>query len=222
MSRSPRVRLVHLLTEPDATRERRSIVSLAPLARLGIEMRTRRNAPYTEKPPARTCARPFAVTGTETALFPNEWQLGPGHYGCFLAHRDAVREDFDDDVDLFVICECDCILQESPESFVATLRDAHAFLEAGGADYLSLGNGWDADDEDGFVVVPAVFRTHCVVFPAATRARLLEAFAHTPWDTIDYWYNGVFADGTIAIARRARALQAEGMSLLEHVVRDGV
>jgi hypothetical protein len=212
---------VHLLTEPDAPRERRSVESVSALDELGVEYVPRVNAAFTGIPPRATCARPTAVTA-EFTYFPNEWQLGPGHYGCYQAHRDAVRRDFDPALDLLVVCECDCILQESAAAFVETLYAVDEFLDRNGVAYLSLGNGWHGPSSEEFALLGAVFRTHCIAFPKSTRHILLDAFATRPWDAIDYWYNETFAAERIAIACRPRARQAAGVSLLERVAKDGV
>jgi hypothetical protein len=216
-----RFTLVHLLTTPDAPRERRSVASVAPVATTGVRYVQHRNPPRTTTPPRDTCRRPDAVTSWEDASFPNDWQLGPGHFGCFLAHRRAVLAEFDDTLDLFVICECDCVLNGTAEELHALLVEARDHMARTGTLYLSLGIGWDGPTDERFAPVRRIFRTHCVVFAPAARAVLRQAFLWEPWDTIDYWYNEVFAGRPMAIATTPFAHQAAGLSLLERVEREG-
>lgn len=217
----PKTTLVHLLTTPDAPRERRSVADVAQVAEVGIDYVQHRNRPRTTTPPRDTCRRPDAVTSFEDASFPNDWQLGPGHFGCFLAHRRAVFAEFDESLDLFVICECDCVFDGSAEDFLDLLIEARDHMARTGTLYLSLGIGWDGPTDQRFEAVERIFRTHCVVFAPPARAVLRNAFLWEPWDTIDYWYNEVFAGLPMAIATRAFAHQAGGLSLLERVERSG-
>ena len=141
-----RITLVHLLTDPTALRERRSIAEVAAVADVGIDYVQHRNPPRTATPPRDTCRRPDAVTSWEDASFPNDWQLGPGHFGCFLAHRRAMFAEFDDTLDLFVVCECDCLFEGTAAEFLALLHEARDHMARTGTLYVSLGIGWKWPD----------------------------------------------------------------------------
>ncbi len=205
---------MHLLSRPEDERERRSQAALAPLEALGVELRTCANPPYEGRPPAEGCRRPEAVVDAG-GLVDGQRQLGPGHYGCFMAHRQAVEHYLTEDLDALVICECDCLPTLPPRAFYRALQEACAWAADSGVAYLSMGPGGAADRPEPFTLVPRIYQTHCVLFPGWIRPYLTLAFERHPWDTIDYWYNSVFWRHRCAVRARPAAVQAPGWSLLD-------
>lgn len=218
------IKLVHILTEIDTEREKESIKSLLPLGQLGINYIQQINKRYSgedwKKIPAATQS-PFT-------------NHGPGHYGAFQSFKKAILDNFSDDLDALVLCECDCVLVCTPEDFVQSLKKGLDFVEKKEAYYLSLGsryvNGhlqspyieFDQEDPD-FYITNKIILAHCVVIPRKSREIILEALEKVSWDSPDIWFNEAFWSSgysRFAIIKERLAVQHEGFSLIDNVWKE--
>lgn len=216
------VKVVHLFSEPGSEREVRSSGSLSSLSVCdGVRYVRVVNAPFRDPPPQGNCRRPDAVVN----YHPTSGDLlGPGHYGCFDAHRKAVAEEFTEDVDGLVICECDCLLNVSASGFLRILEEIHSIANDFELDCVSLGGMACARKDRSLSplvnLVDLFFQTHCMFFPARVRGRLQCLFNESPWDTIDWWYNAVLDRKGATVY--AVASQLGGPSLLNSGRKLGV
>lgn len=208
-----KIRIIHLLTNPETERERRSIAEVSALANFGFEYLPIVNAPYDgEIPPARECNdRGFDLT--------------PRHYGCYLAHKTALDQ-FTQELDALIVCECDCIFVEEPERISNRIERMVAACIEGNIEIATLGyrhNGKTLEKVgDNVIVISQLIETHCLIIPQHAKERI-KALFDLPWDAADYIYTvygydrsnlriGTFAD-------RAVAVQATGPSLIDHRVK---
>jgi hypothetical protein len=78
---------MHLVTDPENNpKEIRSVENIKDFCeKTGIKYEQRINKIWTETPPSENCARP-----TEVQDKPGYYKLAPGHYGCYLAHKNAL------------------------------------------------------------------------------------------------------------------------------------
>ncbi len=213
-------KLVHILTEVDTERETSSINSLSPLSELGINYIQQINSRY---------------TGEDWRLKPavsqSEWtNHGPGHYGAFQSFKKAMLDNFTDDIDALILCECDCVLECTPDFFVQKLEEGIDFCERKDIGYLSLGsrfvNGFlqspvieEEPENTNFYVTNKIILAHCVVLPQRSRDFILNALAKYSWDSPDIWFNEVFwREGVsrFAIIKDRLARQHEGFSLIDN------
>ena len=95
-------------------------------------------------------------------------------------------DNFSEDLDALVLCECDCVLECSPDHFMDLLKRGIEFCNSNNLQYLSLGsrfvNGFLQSPETGFdenypdfYVTNKVILAHCVVLPASARGTILKA-----------------------------------------------
>jgi len=221
---SMKVRLVHILTEPDTTREKESIASVSPLADYGIEYVQQVNVRYRgdqwrEVP---------ALSQTSST------NHGPGHYGAFLSFKKAIKENFTEDLDALLLCECDCVLTCTPSEFVEKLWAGIDFSSKNDICYLSLGsrfvNGvlqspenWTDSEFPDFYMTNKIILAHCVVLPKAYRSLVLKNLDEYSWDSPDLWFNESFWRSGLSkfgIIRERLARQHEGISLIDNIWKE--
>jgi hypothetical protein len=101
-----KIKLMHLVTEPNTNlKEIRSVESVKDFCdKTGIIYEQRINAIWKDLPPADTCARPQDIQDK-----PGYYKLAPGHYGCYLAHKNAILAEDNKEYDYVLIFEGDVI-----------------------------------------------------------------------------------------------------------------
>lgn len=219
-----KIKLVHILTEPDTKREAESIDSLSPLGQIGIDYIQQINQRYTGDAWKETPA---------ISQSPNT-NHGPGHYGAFQSFKKAILENFSPDIDALVLCECDCVLTCTAEQFYESLQRGIQFANQNQIYYLSLGsryvNGFlqspetDVDPEFlDFYITNKIILAHCVVLPQASRKTVLGNLERYSWDSPDLWFNESFWRSGISrfgIIKERLARQYEGVSLIDNVWKE--
>lgn len=219
-----KVNLVHILTEPETRRERESIASISALASDEINYIQQVNQRYKGELWKEV---PALSQSSNT-------NHGPGHYGAFQSFKKAIQENFTDDIDALVLCECDCVLTCSHDEFVSKLRMGISFAEQNDICYLSLGSryvndvlqspdkGGDPDFPD-FYFTNKIILAHCVVLPKMYREVLLMNLNTYSWDSPDLWFNESFwrsGFSNFGIIRERLARQHEGVSLIDNVWKE--
>ena len=206
----PKIKLTHLLTRPNDEREQASIKSLKPLASLGVDYIQHINKPetiYPDIPP---------ITNHEVKR--------PGYYGAYNAFRRAIEEEFTEDLDFFMICECDCILRVPPEHFVDALSQVCDVVDKENIRYFSFGATGEGEmvwSENLGELSEFSFETnkiilaHCILFPQASRKFLLKQYKELSWDSPDIWLNVAFKGQKMGILNNPLAEQHVGMSLID-------
>ncbi len=219
-----KIRLAHLLTDTEAEREKKSNESLSPLSGHGIEYIQHINQRYRGE--NHLYHKPV-YEGNHTA----------GHYGAFLSFRKAVTQGFTEDLDGFMICECDCVISCEPDRFADLAREAADVCRKNLINYVSFGspiaNGtlWspaiETDSRYGsFYLTDKIILTHCIFFPRHSREFLLYHLETMTWDALDIWLNYIFRSSTnpppkrFGILRHPIASQHEGTSLLDNVWKE--
>jgi hypothetical protein len=219
-----KIKLVHILTEPNTKREAESIDSLSPLGQMGIEYIQQINQRYVGDAWKEVPA---------ISQNPNT-NHGPGHYGAFQSFKKAIEENFSSEIDALVLCECDCVLTCSHEEFHESLQRGIQFAEQNQIPYLSLGSryvneflqspetGMDPEFPD-FYITNKIILAHCVVLPQLSRQTVLENLKTFSWDSPDLWFNESFWRSGLTrfgIIKERLARQYEGVSLIDNVWKE--
>ena len=219
-----RIKLVHILTETDTQREKASIASLSPLGSMGLEYIQQINERYRGEDWKKV-----------PALSQSEWtNHGPGHYGAFQSFKKAIKENFTEDLDALVLCECDCVLESNHSQFMEKLDRAIDFSAKHQLRYLSLGSRFvnhflqspisETDDEyPDFYITTKIILAHCVVLHKSGREFYLEALDKFSWDSPDIWFNEAnWLDNNyrFGIIQDRLAYQHEGHSLIDDCWKD--
>jgi hypothetical protein len=219
-----KIKLVHILTEVDTLREIASINSLSPLSEVGIDYIQQINVRYSGEDWKETPA----ITQNE---FTNH---GPGHYGAFQSFKKAMIENFSEDLDALVLCECDCVLSVGVDEFTVILKEGIEFCNNFSVDYLSLGSRYvngilqspvieEPNEYEKFYLTNKIILAHCIVLPARTREYILESLEKFSWDSPDIWFNEIFWNGNrnrFGIVKERLAYQHEGISLIDNYWKD--
>lgn len=219
-----KIKLVHILTEVDTPREIASINSLSPLSYNGINYIQQINVRYR----GEDWKTNSAITQSQ---FTNH---GPGHYGAFQSFKKAMIENFSEDLDALVLCECDCVLSVDSNEFASTLKEGIEFCKNYSIDYLSLGSRYvngilqspvieEINQYKKFYVTNKVILAHCIVLPARSREYVLESIEKFSWDSPDIWFNEIFWRGNknkFGIVKERLAYQHEGISLIDNYWKD--
>jgi hypothetical protein len=215
------IKLIHILTETSHEREKASMKSLSPLREMGIEYIPQVNERYVDD-------------AYKYHLPVYQGNHGPGHYGAFQSFRKAILENFTEDVDAFVLCECDCVLTVEHSEFLDLVKEANKICKENLINYVSFGNAYiggnlqspvfdDGDAYGNFYLTDKIIMTHCIMFPRHSREYLIKHFGKNTWDAVDIWLNYIFRSTTnpppkrFAILRKPVAMQYEGISLLDNV-----
>jgi hypothetical protein len=219
-----KIRLVHILTELDHTREIASVNSLSVLPSVGIEYIQQVNQRY---------------TGDDwklvKALSQNEHtRHGAGHYGAFQSFKKAILENFTPDLDALILCECDCVLEVSPEAFLINVKRGLEFCQTHQLNYFSLGGRFalghlqspiletDPRFED-FYVTNKIILAHCIVLTPIGREFYLNVLQGDSWDSPDLWFfeiNWKHGNDRFGISYERSAFQHEGLSLIDNCWKD--
>jgi hypothetical protein len=216
-----KIKLVHILTETSHEREIESMKSLAPLGEMGIEYIPQINERY-------------VGDAYKHHLPVYHGNHGPGHYGSFQSFKKAVLENFTEDVDAFVLCECDCVLKVDQSVFVDLVKEANKLCKENLINYVSFGSAYigetlqspvfdDSRQYGSFYLTDKIIMTHCIMFPRHSREYLINHLDRMTWDALDIWLNFIFRTATnpppkrFLILREPVAIQYEGISLLDNV-----
>jgi hypothetical protein len=179
-----KIKLVHLLSSPEDEREQKSIASLSRLQEFGVQYVQHINAIH------------------------NSPVLG-----CFLAHKRAIIEEFSDDLDFLLVCECDCVLRFRPEAFVRSLKYLGQTVVDNVVDVLCIGsNGFvDVVTVRGIHKCRLIAMTHCLLYPINKKDNIFNVLEKNPWMPYDAWLSAAFGENrSIAVTQKRLAIQSNG------------
>jgi len=219
-----KIKLVHLLLEDDLDqgRQTKSIESISQLEKLGVEYIQIWNKRWTETPPKETFTRP-----NQYDTIP----IVPAHYGNFRAFADAAIEHFTEDVDFFMICEGDAILEVDLKTALQRIDKASESIVKNDISYFSFGSRFllDSDElqsetlqriEDTHLV-NRIICAHMVMFPQRIRKYLIDKYKHATWDGADIFLNDIFfAKFNLGMFEKSTATQSSGVSAIESHYRE--
>ena len=216
-AQKPKIKLMHLVTEPDTNeKEIRSIESVKEFCELtGIEYEQRVNEIWRTTPPKENCHRPDSVQDK-----PGYYKLAPGHYGCFLAHKNAILAENNEEYDYVLIFEGDVIIDTPFSELYLKLTEFNQTAIKTDMDVIGFGNPTDGRNLNG----PKIDDIHTDVVPFVpaqsyliTRTKLAgikEKLNTLPWDAFDLWVCNV-AKLRIGTADKIYTKHLPGFSIIE-------
>lgn len=219
-TKRPKIKIVHLLNTPDEIRERESIESLRKLEEYGIRYEQIVTPLYRDVPPKENCNRPDSVSE-----IPGDYLLGPGHYGCYLAHRKGITEGFEEGVDAILLNECDSILQFPAREMAEKIFEAYDLAVKYDLAYVSFGKkipGHPHDNPEGeLYTTDRLSEAHCMLITKDKSRYFKDKFESAPWDVSDLWYNVFITEFKKGIFSRPYSLQHPGVSNIDMKFKDG-
>ena len=220
---NPKIKLMHLVTDPyNDPKEIRSIKNITDFCdKMGIKYEQRINKIWTEIPPADTCARPDVVQDK-----PGYYKLAPGHYGCYLAHKNAICAEDNTEYDYILIIEGDTVIDSDYQELYDSLIRFNRLSHQTDMDIIGFGNPWQNRNlngpkiEDIWTDVTPFIPAQSYLITQTKVNKIKHLLENTPWDAIDLWICNV-ARLRIGTAEKIYTKHLPGYSIIEQTVKDG-
>lgn len=199
----PNIKLVHLLSCPEDDREQASFASLKSMGELGVQYIQHINPPYEGEFPIHDNL--------------SEHHRNPRIFGCFSAHKKAFMDEFSDEVDLLLVCECDCILLVSHKRFLDAVIRFGALMCSKDIVSISIGGlGYGPMPPiEGIYLSQIVTGTQCMLYTNKEKIFMRKMFQTIPWKPFDIWLTEVLGKNLkIAVSEKRFTTQLPGLSLL--------
>jgi len=213
----PKIKLMHLVTEPETNlKEIRSVENIKDFCeKTGIVYEQRINKIWTELPPKDTCNRPDDVQDK-----PGYYKLAPGHYGCFIAHRDAIINEDNKNYDYVLIFEGDVIIDADYHELYDSLIRFSRIAKEQNQDVIGFGNPHQNRNlngpkiEDIYTNISPFIPAQSYLINKEWLPKLQSQFQELPWDAFDMWVCNV-AKLSVGTAEKIYTKHLPGFSIIE-------
>ena len=173
------------------------------------------NEIWKEIPPIENCARP-----TEVQDKPGYYKLAPGHYGCYLAHKNALLAQDNPQYDYILIFEGDVIIDSDYAELYESLKRFTRLSKQTDMDIIGFGNPWQNRNLNG-PKVEDIYTDTTPFIPAQSYLinqdkieKIVDLINSTPWDAFDLWVCNV-AKLRVGIAEKIYTKHLPGFSIIE-------
>jgi GR25 family glycosyltransferase involved in LPS biosynthesis len=208
---------MHLVTEPDSNlKEIRSVENIKDFCnKTGIKYEQRVNKIWTELPPSDTCARPQDVQDK-----PGYYKLAPGHYGCYLAHTNAILADDNKDYDYILIFEGDVIIDSDYQELYDSLIRFSKISKEQNQDIIGFGNPFNNRNlngpkiEDIYTNVTPFIPAQSYLINNEKINYIQDKIKTTLWDAFDMWVCNI-AQLKVGTAEKIYTKHLPGFSIIE-------
>lgn len=225
--KKPKIKLVHLLLrdDMDSNRQTESIKSISLLKDYGIEYIQCWNWRWTSMPDLETWS---------SYVYLNLTHIKPSYYGCYKAFKDGTLNHFQENDDIFIICEGDAYLIDNLDEVVNKIYRAYDFCIENDIPYFNFGSKYNlrtgglesqTKEEIGeFSIVDKCIGAQMVMFTNKYREYIIEQFNISPWNVGDIFFNEIFMfTHKIAMYNNPVCLQWDGHSsindgFIKHVI----
>ena len=208
---------MHMVTDIDTDREINSMISLTKLEDYGIEYIPCVNPRYTSLPPIDTCEYPDRVS------FEPGGKLTPGHYGCYLAHKNAVLDGISKNPDYLLIFECDAVIDVPYQEFIEKLKFSCDILNK--TDLLMFSFGFHnntniVEKKTDYWVVNKFYGAHAYLIPRKSYNVFKKLFETEKWNVTDLLYAEKLDNFNTGIFEIPITKQSAGFSILDKVYHE--
>ena len=218
---NPKIKLMHLVTEPDVNeKEIRSVKNIKEFCEsTGIEYEQRINKIWTDLPPIDTCNRPEDVQDK-----PGHYKLAPGHYGCYKAHTNAIMSENNKDYDYILIFEGDVIVDSSFEELKQALDRFSNLSKTNDQDIIGFGNPYQNRNlngpkiEDIYTNVSPFIPAQSYLINKNKLQFIQNKIKNTKWDAFDMWVCNV-AQLKVGTAEKIYTKHLPGFSIIEQEIK---
>jgi len=173
------------------------------------------NKIWKDLPPADTCNRPDDVQDV-----PGYYKLAPGHYGCYLAHTNAILAEDNKDYDYILIFEGDVIVDSDYQELYDSLIRFSRIAKQNDQDIIGFGNPFNNRNLNG----PKIEDVYTNVTPFIPAQSYLinrdkidyvqDKVKTTKWDAFDMWVCNV-AQLKVGTAEKIYTKHLPGFSIIE-------
>ena len=218
---NPKIKLMHLVTEPDVNeKEIRSVKNIKKFCEsTGIEYEQRINKIWTDLPPIDTCNRPEDVQDK-----PGYYKLAPGHYGCYKAHTNAIMSENNKDYDYILIFEGDVIVDSPFEELKQALDRFSNLSKSNDQDIIGFGNPYQNRNlngpkiEDIYTNVSPFIPAQSYLINKNKLQFIQNKIKNTKWDAFDMWVCNV-AQLKVGTAEKIYTKHLPGFSIIEQEIK---
>ena len=218
---NPKIKLMHLVTEPDVNeKEIRSVKNIKEFCEsTGIEYEQRINKIWTDLPPIDTCNRPEDVQDK-----PGHYKLAPGHYGCYKAHTNAIMSKNNKDYDYVLIFEGDVIVDSPFEELKQALDRFSNLSKSNDQDIIGFGNPYQNRNlngpkiEDIYTNVSPFIPAQSYLINKNKLQFIQNKIKNTKWDAFDMWVCNV-AQLKVGTAEKIYTKHLPGFSIIEQEIK---
>lgn len=219
----PKIQAIHLLTDVTHEREKISIEFISKLSEYGIDYKQQINEIYDKTPPTDFCNRPDHVSDTPESIGNGYGKLTGRHYGCFLAHINALKN-INEEYDYTLIFEADANIETSCEEFIEMVYDCCQISEVENVYYFGLSNNPSSNKiklNESFSISKSQDLAHAYLIPNRYKSWYIDRINDTKWDGYDIWLNIVFLNHAELryTTNRVYSSQLSGMSLIDGYVK---
>jgi len=175
--------------------------------------------------PFENCAEP-EIIDTSKELKNEPPVLTYGHYGCYKSNKDAIIEEFDENVDLLVLIGGDVVTDLSPDEFHDKVMEAYrlgikhnaGLINLNAPCYLS-GGDWESMSVDygNWVKVPHFMIGDIILIFKSERENIKHKLNTAGWHSFDIWMAWNYHDQvTQFTSKKSLAYQLDGYSVLDY------
>ena len=208
---TPRVQIIHISTVPEQERCVKSKELLKKLEQIDfIDVKYIVNDVYNGE-----------LDLSNYRLQNNLNAIRPTHYGCYLAHTQALREIDDKNYDYTIIMEEDAYIITSVYEFLNILNKSIERCKNDEVYYVSFGCPFvfeKLEYNQDFDRAWHQDLAHCYLIPNKRKNWYTKKIDENPWDVADLWFNHIFChDRQIRlVTKQVFAKQIDGFSLIDN------
>ena len=207
----------HMLTDIDTDREVKSMISLTKLKDYGIDYFTCINKRWSDLPPSDSCQYPEKIS-----MEPGG-KLTPGHYGCYLAHKDAFYRGMNSESDFIFIFECDAVIDIDMSDFMKKVKFACDTLNKTDLLMFSFGyhnNSHIIDKYDNYWTVNKFYGAHAYLIPKRSFDIIDKMYQSSKWNVSDLLFVENLNQYKTGIFEVPPTKQSAGYSILDRIYNE--
>ena len=210
--RIPRVQIVHISTVPMSDRAKKSLANIMHLDKYNFSIKFIQNERYK----GDLNLSNYRIQDTS--------RVNEAHYGCYLAHTQALEEIDEYNFDYTIIMEEDAYLSCTLKEFSDAVHKAIFLCETKPVYFVGFGNSNGVDYEDyneDYYQSWHQNLAHCYMIPNRYKQWYVDKIANERWDVSDIWFNHIFHnDRQLRLAtKNIYSKQISGVSIIDNVYK---
>ncbi len=210
--RIPRVQIIHISTIPMSDRAKKSLANIMHLDKYNFDIKFIQNERYK----GDLNLSNYRIEDTS--------RVNEAHYGCYLAHTQALEEIDEYNFDYTIIMEEDAYLSCTLKEFADAVHKAIFLCETKPVYFIGFGNSTNVDCEDfneDYYQSWHQNLAHCYMIPNRYKQWYLDKIVNEKWDVSDIWFNHIFhGDRQLRLAtKNIYSKQISGVSIIDNVYK---
>jgi len=179
--------------------------------------------------PKHNCAHPEIIDDSKE-FKNNPPVLSYGHYGAFMAHKNGILENFDEDIDALVIVEGDVVTDLKPSDFYNKVIDGYEraietnskLITFAGPVFMSGKNYWDLTEDLGdWLKVSHFLLGSTYMIMKSERKNIINKLETTGWHSPDFWLAWNYNERENILSTKDKVVyQLDGYSVLDYKEKD--